>query len=364
MRQLVTIRTVSELIPIEGADVIELAKVDGWQCVVKKGDFSVGDPGIFFEIDSMIPSSDERFAFLSKGKIQAHYRIKSMKLRGALSQGLLMPMFTLTMDEIDRWNKSEESGETLTEILGVQKYEPPVPIQGVQKGNFPTHLVPKTDQERIQNIPKVLEGRTGIEFEITEKLDGTSCTFYFKHMADAAIAEVGEEFPENKPVYAMGACSRNWEMKLDDDNIYAKLWHGLGLHSKLAALGRSLAIQGEIIGPRIQGNKYKRGAQEFYVFDIYDIDEQRYLWPVERIKLVNQLELLHVPQVQVLQGTKLDMQDPPFTLETILDAADGKSQLCDTKREGLVFKHHGRYDGTQSPLRFKAISNKFLLKHE
>lgn len=371
MRQLVTVRTVKELIPIEGADRIELVKVDGWQCVVKKGDFKTGDLGLYFEIDSLIPSDDERFAFLSRGKVQSHYRIRTMKLRGALSQGLLMSMSTLTHDEHTRWRTAAETeGETLTEIMGVQKYEPPVPIGGEQKGNFPTHLVPKTDQERIQNVPEVLEGRSNFEFEITEKLDGTSCTFF----SERHEGELGVH-------YKVGVCSRNWEMKLDDENVYAKLYHELEIHSKLRALGRQLAVQGEVIGPKVQGNKYKRGTQEFYVFDIYDIDERRYLWPTERVQLTDQLGLLHVP-VLTYDDTLNNVEVRPagtivpfnigdvliypgdkgcrLDLECVLGAADGKSVLHkDTDREGIVFKHHA-----QALLSFKAISNRFLLKHE
>ena len=145
MRQLVTIRTVSELIPIKGADRIELAKVDGWQCVVKKGDFEVGQMGFYFEIDSILPADDERFAFLEPRK----FRIKSMKLRGALSQGLLMPMSILTDEEAEDLAMLAPIGSTtsttdLAAFFRVQKYEPPMPIQGEQKGTFPTHLVPKT----------------------------------------------------------------------------------------------------------------------------------------------------------------------------------------------------------------------------
>jgi RNA ligase (TIGR02306 family) len=267
-------------------------------------------------------------------------------------------MTILTEEESARWRvAAETNGETLTEILRVQKYEVPVPIGGVQKGNFPTHLVPKTDQERIQNIPDVLEGRHANEFEITEKLDGTSCTFYYQHLAGRIDSQI-----------IVGACSRNWEMKLDDGNVYAKLFHELEIAPKLAKLDRNLAIQGEVIGPGVRGNKYKRGSQEFYVFDIYDIDEQRYLWPMECVKLVRELDLLHVPILpNVFANDKANIfgvLGAPLTLERVLDAADGKSQLHDTKREGIVFKHYGRDDGTQVLLSFKAISNKFLLKHE
>lgn len=328
-RQLVTARVVRELVPIEGADRIELARVDGWQCVVKKGDFKVGDSGLYFEIDSILPSDDERFAFLEQRK----FRIKSMKLRGVLSQGLLMPLdATLTRDEKVRM----AFGEPLQDILRVQKYEPPVPIAGQQKGTFPTHLVPKTDQERIQNIPDAVAGRNASEFEVTEKLDGTSCTFF---------CHIEESF------YRMGACSRNWEMDLEDDNVYAKLFNELELWDKFRMLERSIAIQGEIIGPGIQGNKYKRGKQEFYVFDAYDIDTQRYLKPEERVDVVRALGLNHIPVMKQHAGS--------MDLDLLLAVADGQSALNpSTVREGLVFK---AYDGSLS---FKVISNRFLLKNE
>ena len=348
-RQLATIRTVSELIPIEGADRIELAKVDGWQCVVKKGDFAVGDLGLYFEIDSVLPADDARFAFLEPRK----FRIKSMKLRGALSQGLLMPIDTMLPVEWARFR----GGEQLQDVLGVQKYEPPLPISGEQAGTFPTHLVPKTDQERIQNMPEVLDGRSSMEFEITEKLDGTSCTFFSERY-------VGEVYGIH---YKVGVCSRNWEMKVDDDNVYAKLYHELEIHGKLRALGRQLAVQGEIIGPRIQGNKYKRAKQEFYVFDIYDIDRQEYVRAAERMQLCATLGLNHVPvpaafylfahiEGHGLQPWQQGDESCMLNLDLVLQAADGESMLHKTPREGLVFKH------LHENISFKAISNKFLLK--
>lgn len=357
MRQLVTLRTISELIPIEGADVIELAKIDGWQCIVKKGDFMVGERGLYFEIDSLIPSDDARFEFLSRGKIQAHYRIKTMKMRGTLSQGLLMRWDIMTADETCRATKSgafdgvAPEGETLADVFKVQKYEPPLPTSGKQKGTFPIDLVPKTDQERIQNMPRELEGRTAGEFEITEKLDGTSATFWYHN--DSMTAEDFEDPMQGHMCRraCTGVASRNWEMKQDDENVYARLFQELELEGKLVELGRNLAIQGEIIGPAIQKNKYKRGKQEFYVFDMYDIDAKSFLDPVERLSLCLQLGLTHVPLI-------LHKADFPLDLETVLEFAEGKSGLYDTQREGLVFKEK------RGALTFKVISNKFLLKHE
>jgi RNA ligase (TIGR02306 family) len=341
MRQLVTLRTVKELVEIEGADRIELAKIDGWQCVVKKGDFQVNDNGLFFEIDSLLPDDDPRFSFLEARK----FRVRTMKLRGVLSQGLLMPMSILTDDEAEELAMTGGRETDLTAFFRVQKYEPPLPTSGKQKGTFPTHLVPKTDQERIQNNIEILEGRRLQDFEITEKLDGTSCTFFCTYT----------EGDEGVGV-RLGACSRNWEMEISDPeepgNVYAKLFWELGLPQKMTGLRRSLAIQGEIIGPGVQGNKYKRGRQEFYVFDIWDIDKREYLKEKERDELTEQLDLYHVPRILAASG-------PLGDIDPILEFADGKSQLYDTIREGLVFKHR-----EDTSLSFKVISNKFLLKEK
>src|SRR5688572_8372377 len=257
MRQLATERIVRELVPIAGADRIELARIDGWQCVVKKGEFSVGDLGVYLEIDSMVPTSDPRFAFLAKGKVAPFARIKTMRLKGTLSQGLLIPATSMTSDEVAR----VLVGEDLTTILGVQKYEPPLPTSGKQAGTFPTHLVPKTDQERIQNIPDVLKRHDSfLNFEVTEKLDGTSCTIWYHVPHDLRESHPECVDPAIKADYPLtsfvGVASRNWAMQKQDENVYAKVLRDNNLEEKLCALKRNIAIQGEIIGPGIQGNKY------------------------------------------------------------------------------------------------------------
>lgn len=351
-RQLVTKRVVRELVPIAGADRIELARIDGWQCVVKKGDFAVGDAALYFEIDSMLPATDVRFQFLSKGKVTPFFRIKSMRLKSTLSQGLLMPLSILNEQELLRIT----AGDEIQEVLGVKLYEPPLPTGGKQAGTFPSHLVPKTDQERIQNIPDVLNGRSIVDFEVTEKLDGTSCTMWM-HVTqdDIGVLEIDVNKPEDIERWKTEACgvaSRNWEMQKDDDNVYSKTFRETDLANKLWKLGRNIAIQGEIIGPGIQGNKYGLALQEFYVFDIYDIDAKKYLGARERFELAHELGLKHVP-VMVLN------QDTPITLDSVLTLADGVSALNgNVMREGLVFK---ALDGSLS---FKAISNEWLLKHE
>ncbi len=362
-RQLVTKRTVRELTPIAGADRIELAHIDGWQCVVKKGDFAVGQEGLYFEIDSMIPATDARFQFLSKGKVTPFYRIKSMRLKATLSQGLLMPLSIMTPCEVGQMDRGEE----LQVILGVKLYEPPLPTSGKQVGTFPIHLVPKTDQERIQNIPSVLNGRSFLDFEVTEKLDGTSCTIWFHSQKGVVALQDSTQMDLKRNPY-VGVASRNWEMLREDENVYSKALRENDLVNKLGNLRRNIAIQGEIIGPGIQGNKYGLPQQELYVFDVYDIDEKRYLMFFERWEIVEQLGLKHVPILRDELHKKFNWDpantDPsqrgdPLTFDSVLSLADGVSALnADTMREGVVFK---AVDGSTS---FKAISNEWLLKHE
>ena len=348
MRKLVTIRPVHEIIPIDGADRIELAKVDGWQCVVKKGDFTVGDLGLFFEIDSILPSGDPRWDFMEARK----FRVKTMKFRGVLSQGLLMPTSILTNDEAEQLMLSPQ--QDIATLLGVEKYEVPVlcGAYGQQKGIFPTHLFPKTNQERIQNIPEVLSSTSIDQFEVTEKLDGTSCSIWF--FVDEGLTTEDLTDPIQGRRIAEMCCrvaSRNWEIKKEDDNAYTRALNSTNLLDKLIKLNRNIAIQGEIIGPQIQGNKYKLKVQQFYVFDIYDIDAAKYLSPKERQKLTKDLDLLHVPVISNL--------DTNMTLENLLTIAESNSRIGPmVEREGLVFKSY-----TDKNLRFKVISNKFLLNN-
>lgn len=322
-RQLVTFRTVKDLHPIEGADRIELALIDGWQVIVKKGEFAPGDRGVFFEIDSILPSHDERFAFMGKSK----FRVKSAKMRKVLSQGLLLPVSSLTADELF----GAESGIPLQTVLGVIKYEKPIPAgsQGNAAGNFPP-FIRKTDQERIQNIPEVLTTLYGKSLEITEKLDGTSFTAWFYNGTT-------------------GVASRNFEIKKDSPGWYANVFHDNDLDSKLTGLGRNIAVQGEILGPGIQGNSYRLDKLTLFVFDIFDIDKQTYVSPEERASLAALLKLRHVPVLG-------NIPDVNMTVEYLLAAAEGVSAVAITPREGIVVKYSG---GS-----FKAISNSWLLSNE
>lgn len=333
MRKLVTVRKVQAVIPIAGADVIELVRIDGWQSVVKKGSFKVGDLGVYFEIDSFLPESDARYSFLKNPRTFNDirgFRIKTMLLQKNLSQGLFLPLSDFP--EIKDIND-----DNLTELLGVQKWEAPVPacLGGEVYGYLPGYLH-KTDQERIQNY--WVDGNpfnNGTEFEVTVKLDGTSCQFNWQTMD-----------PDNNNFLV---CGRVLNFKPSPNNTFWQIAQRYDLCRKMGLMGRQLSIQGEVIGEGLQKNPEKLRGQDFYVYDVYDIVAHKFLGREERLGIVEQLGLKNVPFIEV---RKFDFA----TIEEVLTYAEGKSLNAET-REGVVFKS---LDGN---CHFKAISNSYLLKH-
>ena len=205
-RKLASIKKITNIQPIEGADMIELASVGGWNVVVAKNvNHKVGDLVIYCEIDSFLPIKEE-FEFLRKSSYkkmdeQEGFRLKTMKLRGQLSQGLILPISILNPPGTNIYVESFE-GLDVTEMLGIVKYEPPIPTQlaGKVVGGFPS-FIQKTDEERIQNLSNEYEHyKTNHKFFVTEKLDGTSMTVYLN---------------EGK----FGVCSRNWELEKDEEKV-------------------------------------------------------------------------------------------------------------------------------------------------
>ena len=164
MRKLASIRKIADIRPIPDADAIEVAVVDGWKVVVKKGEYSVGDLAVYLEIDAWVPHA--LAPFLSKGQEPREYngvtgeRLRTVKLRGQVSQGLLLPLRTVFAEWTDEnfqkniLEDEERVGDDLTEALGIQKWEAPISPQlaGQVRGVFPTGLIPKTDQERADAL--------------------------------------------------------------------------------------------------------------------------------------------------------------------------------------------------------------------
>ena len=343
LRKLASIRVISELRAIEGADKIELAIVDGWQVVVAKDvEHMVGDKVVYCEIDSFLPIRDE-FEFLRKSSYkkmgdQEGFRLKTIKLRGQVSQGLILPISIVTVTQFATAVNLPE-GMDVTEMLGIVKYEPPIPAElaGKVKGGFPSFLH-KTDEERVQNLVKEYgEWRFTSKhlFYVTEKLDGSSATYYVK---DGVF----------------GVCSRNLELLETEGNTFWKVARELDLETKMKFLGKNICFQGELIGEGIQGNPYKIKGQTVRFYTGFDIDKQVRIPFMEFAVLLQTLKLEYVPVLNEDYGFLF-----PDSVEDMLKYAEGKSALNpNTEREGVVVR---TMDGTIS---FKAISNKFLLQEK
>ncbi len=332
-RKLASIRTIKDIRPIENADAIEVATIDGWHCVVKKGEFKEGETVIYCEVDCLMPHTDPRFEFLRP----RGFRVRTIKLRGQVSQGLVLPLSYLDMADDEVYY----IGQDVTERLGIVKYEPPIPAQlrGTVKGNFPTELLSKTDEERIQNLQELLTKYKGVRVSMTEKLDGSSLT---------AIYHDGE----------FRVCSRNLELLETDDNAYWKTVRSEHIEDKLKAVGKNIAIQGEMIGFGIQGNKYALKSTECWVFNVVDVDSRRYYSNAEVVEFCKTYGFKCVPEVG-----EFDLIDD---IDAIVEMAKGNSVLNPkVNREGIVIR-------PVTPIRdpdfgwvsFKAINPNFLLKYD
>ncbi len=381
-RKLASIQKIISITDVNGADFIQESTVLGWTLCVKKDEFKVGDLCVFFEIDSILPEHPI-FEFMEPRK----YRVKTAKFRKRIiSQGLALPIRIMEafMSPHDIPNLKE--GDDVTEVIGVTKYEPPepgtnrestkVPINPVAKwflqfawfrliyffiiprktkGNFP-EFVPKTDEVRIQSMPSILWKNIGKEFYITEKLDGTSATFFYydkltKRNMFGLHIDKGKGF---------GVCSRNLRLPTPDGSYWWDIVEKFNIKETLTKYCKknnvSLAIQGEIIGSAIQKNKYKlkQGQRIFRVYNIWDITNQCYLQFVEREALCNALDMTMVPHL----GTFIIEEST--TIKDIIELSTRFSTYNNqTVAEGIVCRNID-----DDKISFKAINPKFLLKND
>lgn len=409
-RILAKVVEVDDVIPHSNADSLELAIIGGWQCCVKKEEFKKGEKAVYFEIDSMLPVEDPLFSFLqARGSLKEvdgkqYSRIRTIKLRKELSQGLLIPL-------PEQFSKAKV-GDDLTKKLGVIKFEKPeagVTVAAIAKpkgfmdnlinkiiGKTPTPMkewpqfIQKTDQERVQNktVAYADAVEKGEEFEITYKLDGSSWTGFLVKQGDKLRS---------------GVCSRNYELQSQDIILSKKqkyrLWLGEFLQFNRRILknrtlrmpelkhkievgssnfvtmfnfynvdqvlrdyyektGKLIALQGEMIGPGIQKNFEGNKALDLYIYNVYLINDTKnilskpgYVLPEEARKIVESLGMNYVPILTY--GNLLP------TVKECLDQAEGPAAFKTGKyREGLVYKSLTR------DFSFKAISNSYLLKNE
>lgn len=342
-RKLATMERILDIQPIPNADAIEVATVKGWKVVVKKGDFKIGDLCIYVEIDSILDPENPEFQFMAPRR----FRVKTIKLRGQISQGIVFPISILgthyyydnnPVGEFDDEYCGPPEGVDYTKKLKIVKHidEVPANLAGRVKGNFPA-FIPKTDEERIQNLSGIYENLKKHKYVVTEKLDGSSFTCYLNN---------GD----------FGVCSRNIDLLETPENTFWRLARELELERLLreysTTFGGSFALQGELLGNGIQKNKYNYAANAVRFFNVFHIDNQVYepMWMFK-----DTIESFGLKTVPILD----EEYTLPDTMEELIKFAEGKSELNkSTEREGLVLRNPER------TISFKVISNKFLLKND
>lgn len=332
-RKLVSIQTVESIAPIDGADQIVAARVMGWNVVVKKGEFRPGDPCVFFEIDSVLPAGAPWAEFL-----RPHgFRVRTLKLRGVLSQGLALPVSILGGEQ-------PPPGIDLRDRLGVTKYEPTLPDTREVAGPFPAE-VPKTDEIRLQSALGVLEELRGHAFYVSTKCDGTSATF-FRPLGEGALV----------------VCSRNWALSPGPN----PLWRIAEEHRLAELLPPGMAVQGELCGPGIQKNRLGLAKNELRVFSVYDArpGAGRFLGHRDFVAFCAEHGLTTVPIEEVVEGEQARRFE--HSLEGWLERARGFYAGTKNRKEGIVIRPLEELPSATlgGRLSFKVINNDYLLKDE
>lgn len=367
-RRLAHIEKIEALLPIEGADKIEVAEVLGWQCVVKKGEFKVGDVVIYVEVDSVMPEVPE-FEFLRERK----FRVRTIKLRGQVSQGLVLPLGDLS----DRYNKGKlHIGDDVSELIGIKKHLPPsereeIRQEFVERGRLAKYMrrysffrkfflkskdkslpywVSKTDEERIQNIGHVLSNYPDCSVYVTEKVDYQSVTFTGKYLP-RYNGILGRLFPKK---YKFIVCSRNFQV-FDKASLYWRVAEKYKIEQILTE-NPNLTIQGEQGSTNVQGNKYGIKEPKLWVFNIID-HERRYHFDYN--EMGNFCEKYGLTPVPLLSVCKLS--DIGSSVRDVVEYSRGKSVIANIDREGVVVRC---IEGGKKKLSFKAINPDFLLKYD
>jgi len=382
MRKLASIQRITSIRPIEGANKIECATILGWEVIVAKEQFSVNQLCVYVEIDSIVPDRPE-FEFLRSRK----FKIKTIKLRGNISQGIAFPVSIIPgFVKVDktRSNPNEYKvriengylceGDDVTEIIGVVKYDPEAAKEALEiarlnaihrnridkflkrykwyrkyftksgKRGWP-EFIKKTDEERIQNFPWICDKEKDTVFVCTEKVDGSSATF--------SLLKLPRRWWNFKPKYAFIVCSRNVHLKTEHPCSYWDIANKYNIKQVLSNLiggGEFVILQGEIIGEGIQGNKYKLKGKDFYAFNLIFPDGGRCAY--ERMaRFLSPYDIKCVP----LLDLSFRLCD---NIRQCVELAKGKSTICDIHREGIVIRNEYK------SLSCKIINPEFLLKYQ
>lgn len=338
-RKLASVQYVHHITPIEGADRIECIHVLGWQCVADKGQFKVGDYCVYMEVDSFLPVCNQ-FEFLRSSSFKKSeilgegFRLKTLKFRGQISQGLVQPLSILPEGDY-------ELGDDVTALLGIRKWEVEerVTNSGTVVGDFPDGI-PKTDELRVQSYPELIDEFKAVEgYYISTKMDGTSVTMYWK---DGHF----------------GICGRNYEYADDDKCAMWKYAHEKGIPERVAESNLpDIAIQGEFCGAGIQKNRLKLVKPKWYVFTMINLETHRRL---SLAKMKELCELLKLEMVPVEEEKKVFEYD---SVEILLERAKGK-YVSGMNKEGIVIRPiEPVYSKIiEGPLSMKVLNNDYLLK--
>ena len=355
MSKLASVQVIADLIPIEGADLIQVAKVLGWEIVVKKGEYKIGDLCSYIQIDTVLPELPE-YEFMRERK----YRVRTIKLRKQISQGLIVPL------PAGKWKE----GDDLTDVLGIKKYEkvdnnpvryekPRMPkvwykkywylfkynllykaipsLQKQSRSPFPKDLVSITDEERIQNIPQVLKQYAGKEFVVSYKLDGSSITIIH-----------GKVWGKSK----FRICSRRFELH-DKSNDWYKVFKQTNFADEVLKLVRyfntnDIIVQGEAIG-KFNGNHHNLTTDKIMLFNIY-VSGKR----LNQREFAEVCKRNNIPHCPVYKETILNHTLPEILAESELKDIVNPS----VEVEGLVWRC------VEDNMSFKVINNKYLLKEK
>ena len=346
MRKLASIQRVWKIEPIEGADQIELAHVLGWQCVVNKGQFQPMELGVYFEIDSFLPIRPE-FEFLRSSSYKKTdimgegFRLRTMRFRGQISQGLLLPVSMFPEIPADA-----DVDYNVADLLGVRKWE--IEERATTGGNVIGTLpydIPHTDETRVQENPELICAFAGLEYYISTKMDGSSHSI--------GIDEDG-----------LHVTGHNFEYRNDGSSAFYNLVNHRGYQEKVESFARkegldTLTIQGEFCAPGIQKNRLRLTKPEWYVFTIRENGKRVGL--SRMLEICEALDLHHVP----IEEIGYDLPEKYPTVEALLQRADG-DYPNGGKKEGIVIRPTEPVfcPLISASLSMKVVSNKYLLKNE
>jgi RNA ligase (TIGR02306 family) len=355
----VEIVEINEIQPHPNADRLEIAYVKGWSCVVKKDEFKVGDKVIYFPIDCVLPPNIETAIFGIDSKIKLHHsRVRTIKLRGAVSQGLIIDMNVLGIK-----HGTMQVGEDLTSYLGVTKYEPSVSDRGsctagaqASKKQVNPNFRKYTDIENFKNYPSVFE--EGEDVCITEKIHGTNFRAGYV-LANGFFSKIKSYLTGNKG-YEFVFGSHNVQLqdkgkKYDgfyDSNVYAKIVKQCDLKK---ILKRGEVIYGEIYGPGIQKNYTygcAPGEHELIVFDVTVDGEYLSVYKWRTFCVNRGLEFVPI------------LYEGHFNINKAKELTIGDSMLCPAQdiREGVVIKPLKEQKTYMGRKILKLISDEYLLR--